>query len=156
MAGVPITLLIRGTCCLRPGIPGVSENIEVRSIVDQFLEHSRLFQFANNGQPEVYLGSADWMPRNLRRRVEVIFPIEDPKIKTRLLDQLIPCYLQDNVKTRRLLPDGTHERLKAKETEKASRCQARFVQMAEKENQAALQTAPLHPKKILKPLPNEE
>ena len=77
-AGVPITLLVRGICCLRPGVPGVSENIEVRAIVDRFLEHGRVFHFANGGKDEVYISSADWMPRNFHRRVEVMIPIEDP------------------------------------------------------------------------------
>ncbi|MDZ4789221.1 MAG: polyphosphate kinase 1 [Blastochloris sp.] len=136
-AGVKIYLIVRGTCCLRPGIPHVSENIEVYSIVDQFLEHSRIFQFDNDGKYEIYLGSADWMPRNLRRRVEVIFPLDDPKIKQHVMEQIIGIYKKDNVKSRRLLPDGKHERRKPGEAEPTLRCQGVFMARAEQENQAA-------------------
>ena len=80
-AGVPITLLVRGICCLRPGVPRVSETIEVRAIIDRFLEHGRVFHFANGGKDEVYIGSADWMPRNFHRRVEAMVPIEDPALR---------------------------------------------------------------------------
>ena len=83
-AGVPITLLVRGICCLRPGVPKVSETIEVRALVDRFLEHGRVFHFANGGKDEVYIGSADWMPRNFHRRVEAMVPVEDPALRTRL------------------------------------------------------------------------
>lgn len=130
-AGVKVTLFVRGTCCLRPGIPHVSENIEVYSIVDQFLEHSRIYQFDNDGKPEIYLGSADWMPRNLKRRIEVIFPVEDPKIKNYILDQIIATYKKDTVKARRLLPDGKHERRLATSPETVLRSQAFFMNKAE-------------------------
>ncbi len=140
-AGVNIFLLVRGTCCLRPGIPGLSDNIEVVSIVDQFLEHSRIFQFDNDGQPEIYLGSADWMPRNLKRRVEVTFPVEDPKLKQHLLDNVIACYRKDNVKARRLLPDGRYERRRLAEGESPFRSQAHFMARAERESQSAAQAA---------------
>ena len=83
-AGVRIDLVVRGTCCLRPGIPGLSENIRVTSIVDRFLEHSRIFYFENAGALEVFLGSADWMPRNFLRRIEVMFPVEDARLQARL------------------------------------------------------------------------
>ena len=88
-AGVKIDLICRGICALRPGIPGVSDNIRVISIVDRFLEHSRIFYFGNGGDPQVYIGSADWMDRNLSRRVEVVFPIEPPDLKQRLIDEIL-------------------------------------------------------------------
>ena len=89
-AGVKIDLIVRGICCLRPGVPGVSENIRVISIVGRFLEHSRIFYFGNGGKPKVYLGSADWMPRNLFRRVEVVFPVLDPGLRKRITDVILP------------------------------------------------------------------
>jgi polyphosphate kinase len=109
-AGVKIMLNVRGICCLRPGIPGVSENIEVRSIIDRFLEHSRIFYFRNGGHEEVYLSSADWMQRNLSRRLEILFPVIDPNLRRRLITILETCFA-DNVKARRLLPDGSYERI---------------------------------------------
>lgn len=109
-AGVSIDLIVRGICCLRPGVPGVSENIRVTSVVDRFLEHSRIFYFENDGKSEMFLGSADWMPRNFFRRIEVMFPIEDPKLKTRMLDEIIQTALNDNVKNRRLDADGKYSR----------------------------------------------
>ncbi len=104
-AGVKIDIVCRGICSLRPGVPGVSENIRVISVVDRFLEHSRIFYFDNGGDPEVYIGSADWMDRNLSRRVEVVFPIEQPDLKQRVID-VLRTTLADNVKARELLPDG--------------------------------------------------
>lgn len=102
-AGVPIRLIVRGICCLVPGLPGVSENIEVVSIVGQLLEHSRIFLFRNAGSPKVYLGSADWMPRNLDRRVELAFPVEDPDLRQRLFDTL-DLMFRDNLNARKMLP----------------------------------------------------
>jgi len=110
-AGVQIDLLVRGICCLRPGVVGVSENIQVISIVGRFLEHSRIYYFYNDGQEEVYMGSADLMPRNLNRRVEVIFPVEDPNHIRYILDQLFEVYLVDNVKARLMQPDGSYLRI---------------------------------------------
>ncbi len=110
-AGVPIDLVTRGICCLRPGLPGVSETIRVRSIVDRFLEHSRIFVFGPPEKCEVYLSSADWMPRNFFRRVEVMFPVEAPELKDQILCEAIPAYLRDNVKARILGPDGLYHRL---------------------------------------------
>lgn len=107
-AGVKVQLNIRGICCLRPGISGVSENIEVRSIVDRYLEHARIFYFRNGGHEEIYLASADWMRRNLEFRLETIFPVSAPPLRRRLLD-ILKGYFADNVKARRLLPDGTYE-----------------------------------------------
>lgn len=108
--GVKIELIVRGICCLRVGIPGVSENIHVRSIVGNFLEHSRIFYFYNNGDTEIYMGSADWMPRNLDRRVEIIFPVLEPKLKQRAY-HILEVELQDTVKARVMKADGNYERI---------------------------------------------
>jgi polyphosphate kinase len=110
-AGVKIDLIVRGMCCLRPGVPGLSETISVRSIVGRFLEHSRIYYFHNGGQEEVYLGSADLMTRNMDRRVEVLFPVENARLVRHLRDEVLATYLADNVKARRLLPDGAYERV---------------------------------------------
>lgn len=110
-AGVKIDLCVRSVCCLRPGVPGLSDNISVVAIVDRFLEHSRVYCFENGGDPLVYLSSADWMIRNLDRRVEVAFPILDPELKARVLEEVLDVSLLDNVKARRVLPDGTFERI---------------------------------------------
>ncbi|WP_442482161.1 polyphosphate kinase 1 [Aeoliella sp. SH292] len=109
-AGVEIDLIIRGICCLRPGLPGLSENIRVRSIVDRFLEHSRIAIFGTGDSQKVYASSADWMPRNFERRVEVMFPIEHPDLKRRIVDEIIPVYLADNQRARLLRADGTYEK----------------------------------------------
>lgn len=109
-AGVRVDLLVRGICCLRPGVPGVSENIRVSSIVGRFLEHSRIFFFRNAGEDEVYLGSADLMPRNLNRRVEVIFPVSDEGLVRTVRDEILGTYLRDQVKARHMLPDGKYVR----------------------------------------------
>jgi len=106
-AGVKILLNVRGICCLRPGMEGVSETVEVRSIVDRYLEHARIFYFGNGGHEEVYLSSADWMRRNLSRRLEILFPITDPGLRRRLI-AVLRTYFADNVKARRLLADGTY------------------------------------------------
>ncbi len=109
-AGVPIDLMVRGMCVLRPGIPGVSETIRVSSIVGRFLEHSRMFVFANGGQREVYIGSADWMGRNLDRRVEAVVPVLDPLLGELICTDILDVLLTDNVKARVLRPDGSYER----------------------------------------------
>ncbi|MDI1242068.1 MAG: RNA degradosome polyphosphate kinase, partial [bacterium] len=109
-AGVEIDLIIRGVCTLRPGVPGLSENIRVRSIVGRLLEHSRVYHFENGGDPEVYVGSSDWMPRNLDRRVEVLAPINDRAIARQISEQYLPTYLKDNMKARLLQPDGSYVR----------------------------------------------
>jgi polyphosphate kinase len=109
-AGVEIDLIVRGLSILRPGVKGLSENIRVRSIVGRFLEHSRIFHFANGSKPEVYLGSADWMPRNLFERCEVAFPVRDPAALARIHDEILPAYLADTVKTRLQQPDGSYIR----------------------------------------------
>lgn len=110
-AGVRIDLIVRGICCLRPGIPGVSENIHVRSILGRFLEHSRVFWFANDGGSELYLSSADWMPRNFFRRVEVAFPIHDPKMRDRVVEECLTGYLRDNTHAWVLQKDGSYRRI---------------------------------------------
>ena len=107
--GVQIYLLVRGICCMKVEIPGVSENIHVRSIVGEFLEHSRIFYFQNGGTEEIYMGSADWMPRNLDRRVEIVFPVEDEKIKKEI-EHVLDLEFRDNVKAHLLKPDGTYEK----------------------------------------------
>jgi polyphosphate kinase len=109
MSGVHVDLVVRGMCCLRPGIPGLSENIRVRSIIGRFLEHSRCYFFHNNGDEEVYCASADWMDRSFFRRIEIMYPICDPAIKLRLVGDL-DTYLADNTQAWELLPDG-HYRL---------------------------------------------
>ena len=109
-AGVQIDLIVRGMCSLRPGVRGVSDRIRVRSIVGRFLEHSRIFYFANGGEEEVYLGSADWMPRNLYERVEVLFPIKDPLLRERVVHEILDAYLADNIKARILQKDGRYLR----------------------------------------------
>lgn len=111
-AGVPIHLMIRGICCLRPGLPGISENIRVTSIVDRFLEHSRILVFGEGPKQRVFLSSADWMPRNFDRRVEVMFPIEAEPLRARIVDEIIPTYLADNQRTRVLNPDATYSRVR--------------------------------------------
>src|SRR6202035_740863 len=95
-AGVKVDLIVRGMCVLRPGVPGVSENIRVRSILGRFLEHSRIFAFENGGNQEIYCGSADWMPRNLFERCEVVFPVGDPGLRARLSNEILAAYLADN------------------------------------------------------------
>jgi polyphosphate kinase len=110
-AGVQVDLLVRGMCCLRPQVAGLSDTIRVTSLVGRFLEHSRIFYFRHGGEEEVYLGSADLMTRNLDRRVEVLFPVEDARILRYLRDTVLTTYLADNAKTRVLRPDGTYESL---------------------------------------------
>ena len=109
-AGVKIDLIVRGICCLKVGIPQVSENITVRSIVGNFLEHSRIFYFENAGNYEVYMGSADWMPRNLDKRVEILFPVEDASIMKEIR-HILDIQLADNVKAQILQPDGTYVKI---------------------------------------------
>lgn len=109
-AGVEIDLIIRGICTLRPGVKGLSENIRVRSVVGRLLEHSRVYYFENGGNPEVLMGSSDWMPRNLDRRVEVLTPIRDRRIARYLGEEYLPMYLKDNAKARILQPDGSYSR----------------------------------------------
>jgi polyphosphate kinase len=114
-AGVRIDLIVRGMCCLRPGVPGLSDNIRVISIVSRFLEHSRIYYFHNGGNEQIYLGSADLMPRNLDRRVEVLFPVEDLLLVRHLVQQILSIYLADNVKAREMQSDGSYVCIKPRE-----------------------------------------
>jgi polyphosphate kinase len=146
--GVQIKLNVRGICCLRPGVKGLSENIEVVSIVDMFLEHSRLFYFSNAGDEEVYLSSADWMPRNFDRRLELMFPVEDKKNKKELI-QLLHLYFKDNQKAWRLFLDGAYQK-KDPTGEKKFRvqeylCQKALENEALRDKQLALELKPQRP-----------
>jgi polyphosphate kinase len=129
-AGVQVDLIVRGICCLLPGIPGMSENISVRSIVGRFLEHSRIFYFQNGGSCECYLGSADLMTRNLNRRVELLFPVEDSSLIERLRDEMLETYLRDNVNARIMRSDGTYERVVPTEGENRVDSQGDFITLA--------------------------
>jgi polyphosphate kinase len=133
-AGVEIDLIVRGICCLRPGIKGVSENITVRSIVDRFLEHSRIYYFENACQPQLFVGSADWMQRNFFRRIELAFPIEDGVLRERLIGEILAVTLADNTKARILQGDGTYVRATPKRGEKARRSQFEFIALASAED----------------------
>ena len=108
-AGVKIHLIVRGICCLKAGVPGLSDNIRVCSIVGNFLEHARIFRFENDGDPLFFMGSADWMPRNLDRRVEIMFPVEDERL-TAQLDHYLEVQMEDNVKAHYMQPDGSYEK----------------------------------------------
>ena len=125
-AGVKIDLIVRGICCLRPKVPGVSENIRVISIVGRFLEHSRVYSFANAGSPEIYLSSADCMPRNFHRRVETAFRLEDPKICDEIAHEILPAFLDDRIKARELQADGAYIRLKSEVGGKSHQAQLYF------------------------------
>src|SRR5690606_29104048 len=116
-AGAKVELIVRGACCLRPGVPGVSENITVRSVVGRFLEHSRVYWFGNGGKPEIYCSSADWMERNLLRRVETCFPIIDPRLAERVYDEELANYLTDNQQAWELREDGSYDRVSPSENE---------------------------------------
>jgi polyphosphate kinase len=126
-AGVKVDLLVRGTCCLRPGIKGVSDNIRVTSIVGRFLEHSRIYYFQNGGKEEIYLGSADLMPRNLDRRVEVLFPIQDENMIHHIHEDILKVYINDNLKTRRMGSDGIYTYVKPGEKDTPLYSQAWFI-----------------------------
>jgi len=127
-AGVSVDLLVRGICCLRPGVPGVSENIRVRALIDRFLEHARVFYFRNGGADDVYGSSADWMPRNFRRRVEVMYPILDETLKRRVIDEILGTTWNDNVKAWSLRTDGSYARIVAGDDEPC-RSQQRFIEI---------------------------
>lgn len=127
-AGVKVDLLVRGICCLRPGIKGVSENIKVRSILGRFLEHSRVYYFANGDNEEIYVGSADLMPRNLDRRVEVVFPIEDPGLSNYIKEHLLEIYMNDNLRSRIMDADGHYTRLHPENEEEGLDCQKYFIE----------------------------
>ncbi len=127
-AGVKVDLIVRGMCCLRPGLEGISDNIQVTSIVGRFLEHSRIYYFYNGGNEEVYLGSADLMPRNIDWRVEVLFPVQDPAMIQEIRDDILAVYMKDNMKGRKMLPDGNYERLKPQPGDVPLNSQAWFLQ----------------------------
>ncbi len=131
-AGVHVELLIRGICCLRPGIPGVSENIRVHAIIDRFLEHARIVSFENGGQHEVYCGSSDWMPRNFRRRVEVMFPVVDPNLRTRIREEILQTMAMDNVKGWVLHKNGRYLRAEGDDQAPPVRSQQHFMDRARK------------------------
>jgi polyphosphate kinase len=137
-AGVRIDLVVRGVCCLRPQAPGLSDNITVRSVVDRFLEHSRIFCFENAGQQQVFVSSADWMDRNFFRRLEVAFPIEDGVLRDRIRNELLAVVLADNVKARLLRPDGAYRPMRPKRGEKARRSQLEFMELAQTPPPAAV------------------
>lgn len=128
-AGVPIELLVRGVCCLRPGLPGISENIRVTSIVDRFLEHSRIYVFSPDDEAQVFLSSADWMPRNFHRRVEVMFPIEAADLRQRILKEIIPTYQRDNQRARILLPNGSYTLAHPADGQPPHRSQEEFLSL---------------------------
>jgi polyphosphate kinase len=156
-AGVQIDLIVRGICCLRPKILGLSENIRVVSIVGRFLEHSRVYYFANGGKPDLYLASADWMPRNFYRRVEIAFPIESSAVRDEIINEILPRFLTDYGKARELRPDGSYVRLKPEEGAPRSQAQLQFREqsrrqakkLAEKQRAAKTRLSPIEN------LPNE-
>jgi polyphosphate kinase len=119
-AGVPIDLIVRGPCALKPGVPGLSENIHVRSIIDRFLEHHRIFCFHADGDEKVYLSSADWMDRNFFRRIEVAFPVLDQRLKRRVIREGLRAYLADNTQAWEMLEDGRYRRRSARSTKRAA------------------------------------
>ncbi|MFM2376824.1 MAG: hypothetical protein RLZZ165_1921 [Bacteroidota bacterium] len=129
MKGVKIELVVRGVCCLRPGVPGISENITVRSIVGRFLEHCRIFHFQFNGERKIYMGSADLMQRNLNRRVEILFPLEDPELQERVLE-ILEVMFKDNTKARILQQDGSFQRVPLRRNERSFNAQDYFLKQA--------------------------
>lgn len=139
-AGVRIDLICRGICALRPGIAGISENIRVTSIVDRFLEHSRIYYFGNKGKPNLYIGSADWMDRNLLRRIEVLFPIVNPRLRAEVL-RILSVSLADNVKARMLMPNGSWQRVKPAASDAPLRSQQYFLDLGQAED-GKLQLSP--------------
>jgi polyphosphate kinase len=150
-AGVKIDLVIRGICCLRPKIPGLSENIRVISIVGRFLEHSRVYYFENGGEADLFLASADWMPRNFYRRVEIAFPIEAPPLREEIINEILPRFLTDYGKARELQSDGSYVRLKPEKGAPRSQAQLQFREisrqegkkLAEKQRAAKLRLSPI-------------
>jgi len=150
-AGVKVRLNVRGVCCLRPGVKDLSENIRVVSIIDRFLEHARILYFRHGGDERVFLSSADWMPRNLDRRVELLVPVESPPLRKRLL-HILSLYFKDNVKSRELKPDGTYKQLRPTERHPAFRCQEELYREAVE----GVRTAELSRRTVFEPhLPEE-
>jgi len=128
-AGVRVDLLVRGLCCLRPGIPGVSDRIQVSSAVGRFLEHSRIYYFSNGGREEIFLGSADLMPRNLNRRVEIVFPVESPSLVRRIRHEILDVYLTDAVNTYQMGSEGAYHRAPRSETSGGVDAHERFMNL---------------------------
>lgn len=157
-AGVSIDLVVRGICCLRPGIKGLSENIKVTSIVDHFLEHSRIYYFENACQPQVFIASADWLPRNFFRRIELAIPIEDGVLRERLIKEILATSLADNVKARVLQSDGSYTRARIYDGVKRVRSQFELIERAQTEEQGGarpLQAKTKYPRVKLAPSPFE-
>jgi polyphosphate kinase len=154
-AGVQIDLIIRGICCLRPGVPGLSENIRVRSIVGRFLEHPRIYYFENACDPDVFIGSADWLPRNLFRRIETVVPIVDGILRERLIHEILGPALADNTKARELMPDGRYRPVQREAKAKVRHSQAEFIQhaMSEAAPRQAAGKAAKYPRLKLAPSP---
>jgi polyphosphate kinase len=155
LAGVKIQLNVRGACCLRAGVAGQSENIEVTSIVDRFLEHSRLLYFHHGGEPQVFISSADWMPRNLDRRVELLVPVDDEDASKKIIDNF-GIIFRDNVKARKMKNDGSYELVKPGRGAKPLRSQEWFYQQACEANRQAKSAQPVvfepeRPSAIVKP-----
>ena len=148
-AGVKIELVVRGICCLKAGVPGLSENISVHSIVGNFLEHARIFYFENNGSSEVYMGSADWMPRNLDKRVEIMFPVEDPVLKEKVV-HILKVQLDDNVKAHVLQPDGTYDKID-KRGKVLVAAQEQFCREAEQTARQQTEGASIHDTRVFVP-----
>ena len=151
-AGAEIDLIVRGISIIRPGVKGLSDRIRVRSIVGRFLEHSRIFHFANGGNDEIYLGSADWMPRNLFERCEVAFPVRDPAAIARIHDEILPAYLADTVKARQQQPDGSYLRASAPKGAPAFSAQDFLLQLAEGKTDIAAIPKPPAPKSPRQPV----
>ncbi len=141
-AEVTVDLIVRGICCLRPGVKGISENIAVRSVVDRFLEHSRVYYFENACQPLLFLSSADWMPRNFFRRIELAIPIEDGVLRERLIREVLGTSLADNVKVRIMQPDGTYHRPPLPPAEERNRSQFEFLELAQSDDDTRRKPAP--------------
>lgn len=146
-AGVQIELCVRSVCLLRPGVPGLSDNISIKAIIDRFLEHSRAYYFENAGDPIVYLSSADWMVRNLVRRVEVAAPIQDDAMKKRIIEEVLDLSLADNVKAHRILPDGTSELIEPGSKETPMRSQTTLLELAQRQLEEAKEALRREPKK---------
>jgi polyphosphate kinase len=148
-AEVTVDLIVRGICCLRPKVPGLSDYIRVISIVGRFLEHSRIYYFENAGQPELFLSSADWMPRNFLRRVEVAFPVEAPVLRDHIIKEVLPRFLNDRVKSRELQPDGSYRRLKPEGPEPRSQAQWHFREVSRERTKKQRRKKPVPADKLI-------
>ncbi|MBI5691580.1 MAG: polyphosphate kinase 1 [Verrucomicrobia bacterium] len=155
-AGVKIDLIVRSTCCLIPGVPGLSENIRLRNIVGRFLEHARLFYFENGGVPVLYGGSADWMPRNFFRRVEALFPLDDPEYRRRAVEEILHSELRDNVDARELGPDGVYRAPDRLPTEAPFSAQQHFMEIANRRTATPAPVTPASPPDAVVALSRQE